>query len=70
MNLLYCICWESIVSNGCDAVGNGYRGQTAAIIESIFINACDAVGNGYRGAYLLMLVTLLGMVTEVKLLQL
>ena len=38
-----------MLSNGCDAVGNGYGGQSEATIESTFSNACDTVGNGNGG---------------------
>ena len=66
---------ESLLSNACHAVGDGDRSQTGAITESPISNAHHAVADGNRGqlqkvkALSPMLVTLLGMVTEVRLLQ-
>ena len=32
-----------------DGLGNGDRGQTAAICEAIYSQICDGIGNGDRG---------------------
>ena len=37
---------ESTVSNGCNAVGDGYGGQAGAIIESTLSYVCHATANG------------------------
>ena len=40
---------ESMIADGCHAVGDGDRDQTAAISESIFADGCHAVADGHRG---------------------